>query len=166
MLSTIYHTTTGQPRTADYNFCVSTVQNSRGEWSFRPPLPAGWDLSIPKYRVTMDVIPAEKPRFRFEPPFTSISDNSVWQYAERPLAAGTEIETTSWPHATFLPINESAKAIHKFFRSAPKSRLPLSPWRDGRLHLDDGLTAPEVSVTTAKPEPVRDAQGPRRAIGR
>jgi hypothetical protein len=101
---------------------------------------ASWDRIVPRYRVTRDLKPAEKNRFRFEPPFAQQADGDIWQYGNRPLAAGEEIETKSWPHPTMHPLNESARRVLEFFKMRQRSRLPLSPWRDGRIVLDDGLT--------------------------
>jgi hypothetical protein len=74
----------------------------------------------------MDLAPSQYARHRQEPPFTSSTDANMWQYAERPIAAGEELETTLWPHASMIPLNESARRILEFFKSHQKSRMPQS----------------------------------------
>jgi hypothetical protein len=106
------------------------------------PAPPGWEREIPKYRVARGLQPAPKARFRFEPPFSTISDSDVWQYGAQPVKAGEEIETREWPHPSFRPLNFSAGRVLDFFNSRMKSRLPRSPWAGDRIRLDDGLTGP------------------------
>ena len=91
-------------------------------------LPPDWQHETPKYRVGFAVRPSPNSRFKNEPPFSSCSDTDVWQYAERVHARGEIIETRLWPHASFAPLNYSAKKVLAFFNASPKSRLPLSPW--------------------------------------
>jgi hypothetical protein len=124
---------------------TATADNRRTAIPTSPP--ADWERETPKYRVTIKggVYPSPNSRFRFEPPFTSGSDTSVWQYAERPIQEGEIIETRSWPHASFFPLNYAAQQVLRFFHSAPKSRLPRSPWADGRIRLEDGLTGTTVA---------------------
>ncbi len=104
--------------------------------------PPGWEREIPRYRATLDVHPSPNDRHRHEAPFSSFSDPDVYQYCERPIAAREEIETKSWPHPSFWPMNTAAKRVLDFFNSREKSRLALSPWQGDRLVLDDGLTGP------------------------
>jgi hypothetical protein len=106
-----------------------------------PPL--DWKRTIPKYRIGHDTKPAPKERFKFEPPFSQIMDPSEWQYGERVWPAGSVIETTFWPNpGTMTPLNYSARSVMEYFTSRLKSRLARAPWRDGQVHLDDGLTGP------------------------
>jgi hypothetical protein len=122
--------------------------------------PANWEREIPMYRVTIKggVYPSPNSRFRFEPPFTSCTDSNCWQFAERPFQEGEIIETTEWPHASFRPLNYSAKKILDFFNSRQKSRLPRSPWADGRVRLDDGLSGDLPKIIAPKVAPInRDA---------
>ncbi|WP_213775435.1 hypothetical protein [Bradyrhizobium sp. dw_78] len=119
----------------------------------RKPIPAlpslNWRHEIPKYRISRDTKPAPKERFRFEPPFSSSSESDVWQYGERIHKAGEAIETTEWPNpGTMTPLNFSAQRVLEFFTSRQKSRLQRSPWRDGQIHLDDGLSNPLPKITT------------------
>jgi hypothetical protein len=107
---------------------------------FTQSLPQGWQFEVPRYRATRDLKPATKNRFRFETPFASLADSSEWQYGERPFEAGEIIESQSWPHPSFFPLNDSARKVLEFFKTRQKSRLPLSPWRGGRIALDEGLT--------------------------
>jgi hypothetical protein len=109
-------------------------------WSREPPLPAGWDREMPLYQATRDLVPAALERMRLDTPWTSSSNPNVWQYADRPIAAGEEVETTAWPHDSFLPLNHSARAIHEFFTTRTKSRMQQSPWTARRIHLEDGLS--------------------------
>jgi hypothetical protein len=116
--------------------------------------PRGWRTETPKYRATRDVQPAQRERYRGETPFSSSSENDVWQYGTKIVEAGEIIETTEWPHASFRPLNCSAEKVLAFFNGAMKSRLTRSPWRDGCLHLDDGLsgpTQPSVSMKSGAP---------------
>jgi hypothetical protein len=115
----------------------------------------GWQSIIPRYRASRDIRPAEKERFRFEPPFTTIFNNDVWQYGEQPLVQGDEIETTAWPHASFRPLNYSAERTLAFFNLEMKSRLTKSPWHEGRLRLDNGISdAPPIEIRTIEPQPM------------
>ena len=103
--------------------------------------PPGWEREIPLYRVVRDVHAAPKPRFRFEPPFSNILDSSEWQYSERDFyKAGEIIACTDWPHPSFAPLNFGAKKVLEFFSRDVRSRMQRSPWANGRIHLDNGLT--------------------------
>jgi hypothetical protein len=102
--------------------------------------PPGWEREVPKYRVVRDTLPAQKPRFRFEPPFASCLDNDVWQYGERLHKAGEVIATDQWPHPSFFPLNFSAKKVQQFFSTQMKSRMSRAPFSDGRIKLETGLT--------------------------
>jgi hypothetical protein len=117
--------------------------------------PANWRAIVPRYRVGQDVRPSPNDRHRNENPFSSFSDGSVWQQADRPHKVGEIIETTEWPHPMFWPLNFSARRVLDFFNSSQKSRLPRSPWADGRVRLSDGLSGPLPQIKAPKPEPVR-----------
>ena len=106
--------------------------------------PPGWECETPKYRAVRDIHPAEKARFRFEPPFVTIFDSDIWQYASQPVKSGEIVETKEWPHPSFRPLNYSAGKVLDFFNSRIKSRLPRSPWHGDQIRLDDGLTGPVV----------------------
>jgi hypothetical protein len=93
-----------------------------------------WDLEIPRYRTTRAVHPSALARHVAETPWSFCSDDDVWQYCTKPLAAHEEIETTAWPHPSFAPLNESARRIRNFFCDAEKSRLPRSPWLRDSIH--------------------------------
>jgi hypothetical protein len=123
----------------------TAVADNREPADHATPHP-GWEREVPRYRVTREVHPAEKDRFRFEPPFAMMSSSDVWQYAERPFEAGEIIETTAWPHASFRPLNFAAARVLDFFNTRQKSRLPRSPWGSDRLVLDDGLTGNEPAL--------------------
>jgi len=123
--ATVYNTITGESRTVPTVQADHMARNSRGEWSYAKPLPPGWNKEVPRYRASISLRPSPKARHRLETPFSSIQENEIWQYGERPIAAGETIETTSWPHATMTPLNDSAKAVREFFTSRQKSRLPL-----------------------------------------
>jgi hypothetical protein len=165
MNATIYNTITGESRSVPQVQAEHMAANTRGEWSFKKPLPPGWDREIPRYRVAVDLKPSAYARHRFEPPFTSSSETFMWQYAERPMQAGEELEITAWPHASMIPLNETAKRTLAYFTSHQKSRLPQTPWRNGRLRLDDGLSGapPQQGVlrpnlpSPAVPMPIRVA---------
>lgn len=96
--------------------------------------PKNWDKDIPRYRTTQAVVPSPNSRHLFEPPFSAMGDESCWQYATRPHAAKETIEITSWPHPTFMPLNESARRIRDFFLTRDRARMPPSPWQGGRVH--------------------------------
>jgi hypothetical protein len=115
--------------------------------------PPGWERETPKYRVGFAVRPSPNSRFKNEPPFSSCSDTDVWQYAERVHDQGEIIETRLWPHASFAPLNYSAKKVLDFFKARLKSRLPRSPWHGDRIRLDDGLTGSAIVPTVVKPTP-------------
>ena len=122
--------------------------------------PIDWRREIPRYRVRVETRPALKARFRFEAPFSQIMDSSEWQYGERVWPAGSIIETDQWPCAgTFVPLNYSAREILSYFNSHQKSRLQRTPWRDGQVCLDDGLTGTMPQIKAPQPERVRMASG-------
>lgn len=77
--------------------------------------PEGWQFEVPRYRATRALRPAEKARYRSESPFSTIFENDVWQYGEQPIATGEIIETKSWPHPSFYPLNYSAGPRAGFF---------------------------------------------------
>jgi hypothetical protein len=104
-----------------------------------------WGREVPKYKATRTVTPSPNPRHRTEAPFSTQSDPDCWQFGDRIIEAGEEITSTDWPHLSFRPLNESGRRVMEYFQGAMRSRLPRSPWRDGRVHLDDGLTAVAVS---------------------
>ena len=121
---------------------MTTGQTARREASSPDSPPPGWEREVPKYRVSRDLQPAPKARFRFEPPFAHTFDSSSWQFGERPLKANEVVLTTEWPHPSFHPLNYSAAKVLQYFTTRMKSRLPRSPWNLGRLRLDDGLEGP------------------------
>jgi hypothetical protein len=128
------------------------------EWSLIKPPALNWDREIPRYRLSRDLEPAQKARFRSEPPFAETWVSGVWQYGERPMAAGEEIETTDWPHPSMRPLNYSAERVHAFYIGAMKSRLQVSPWHQGRVRLEDGISGPlpgHVSSPMVKPMNLR-----------
>ncbi|MBR0974092.1 hypothetical protein [Bradyrhizobium japonicum] len=151
--ATIY-SPTGECRTLEANAAASEVRKDPREWSFTKPAPVGWDRETPRYRVTIQggVYPSPNSRFRFEPPFASCSDNSVWQYAARPHNQGEIIETREWPHASFCALNYAAEKVLDYFRNHSKSRLPRSPWQDGRVRLSDGLSGSGIQPIEVRPE--------------
>lgn len=118
----------------------------------------GWEQITPRYKVVRDVHPSPNPRFKWEKPFAQIFNNDEWQQGDRVYKAGEIIETKSWPHQSFLPLNYSAERVLSFFNARMKSRLTFSPWRGGRIDLDDGLTgpgAPDVRPLKVQPMNVR-----------
>ncbi|MGY0573877.1 hypothetical protein ACTGJ9_024665 [Bradyrhizobium sp. RDM12] len=115
--------------------------------------PPGWEREVPKYRIVLPVQPSPNSRHRFEPPFSSFSDPSVWQQGDRTYASGETIETREWPHPAFHPLNYSAAKVLEFYRSRVKSRLQRAPWQGDRIVLTDGLgltgSGPRPQVKTA-----------------
>ncbi|MCP3370775.1 hypothetical protein [Bradyrhizobium cajani] len=110
---------------------------------------------VARYRVTTDLNPPRRPRHRLEPPFSSTTDNSMWQYADRPVRAGEVIESMHWPHPTMIGLNDAARAVLEFYKTRQKSRLPVSPYVGGRLRLSDGLegAVPEEQLMARRAEP-------------
>ena len=111
--------------------------------------PPGWQHETPKYKVTRNIQPAQKARFRYETPFAESSDSDTWQYGERELKAGEIIETREWPHPSFWPLNFGAKKVLEFFNLQMKSRFPRSPWVGDRLRLDNGLSGNTITADDA-----------------
>jgi hypothetical protein len=122
------------------------------EWSLTKPPPPNWEREVPRYRATRDLQPAQKSRFRSGPPFSETWQSDVWQYGERPHAASEIIETTNWPHASFAAKNYSAERVLAFFKSEMKSRLPTSPWFNGAVRLDNGITNAPAIVSPMAPQ--------------
>jgi hypothetical protein len=128
------------------------------EWSLTKPPPLNWERTVPRYRLSRDLKPAEKARFRSEPPFAETWISDVWQYGERHYEAFEEISTTAWPHPSMRPLNYAAERVHAFFISGMKSRLQIAPWRDGQVRLEDGISGPlpgHVSSPNVKPMNLR-----------
>src|SRR3981189_1410040 len=125
----------------------------------REPIPSvpprGWEPILPRYRVTREIHPAEKPRFRSEPPFSHMADSNRWQYAERIMQAGEVIETKEWPHPSFRPLNYSGKRTVEFFINGIRSRMARSPWQGNRLVLMDGVSSHGAPAYVApRPQPM------------
>lgn len=114
------------------------------EWSLTPPAPVGWESEPGRYFATQDLHASPNSRHKFEPPFSTVMDPNVWQYLEQgqAIAAGDEVITQAWPHPSMRPISYGAKMISTFFATKTKSRLPRSPFRSGKIDLDDGLSGP------------------------
>jgi hypothetical protein len=110
------------------------------EWSLTPPPPLNWEREIPRYRVTRDLQPAQKARFRSEPPFSETWQSDCWQYGDRKYAAGEIVETTNWPDASMQGLNYSGQQVLAFFKAEMKSRLPTSPWHQGAVRLNNGFS--------------------------
>jgi hypothetical protein len=107
--------------------------------------PSDWEQIAPRYRAVFEVHPSPNKRFRSEKPFSQIMSSTEWQFADRVYRAGEEIETKEWPHPSFRPLNYSAERTLSFFNNQMKSRLPRSPWHEGRLRLDNELSnAPPI----------------------
>jgi hypothetical protein len=122
------------------------------DWSSVKPAPIGWQFETPKYKATRDVHPAPLARYRQESPFENIWDDSVYQYGERPIKAGEFVETKSWPHPSFMPLNYGAERVLAFFNSRMKSRMTLSPWSGDRILLDDGLSFSPITFDVRPPQ--------------
>ncbi|MET4242716.1 hypothetical protein [Bradyrhizobium sp. RT10b] len=163
---TIFDQRTGESRTLPTAQAENLVRNSWGTWSDVAPLPAGWDREPARYRVEADLHPSPLTRHRFDPPFVSSTDSTMFQYTDRVLHAGEVVELLTWPHPSMTPLNEVAKRVMAYFTSHSKSRLPKSPFHNGQLRLDDGLsgTVPQERLLGRRPEPA--VPSPIRAIGR
>lgn len=123
--------------------------------------PRGWRTEIPQYKATRDLRPPAFARMTTETPWSSSSEDDVWQYLQqgKVVRAGEVISSPHWPHPSFRPAgpidepaNYAAEKILSFFSTAMKSRLGLSPFRGDRIELDDGLsgpTQPNIKIGTA-----------------
>lgn len=154
---TIYHRD-GREETVEATAAAWRIRQDPA-WSYHKPPPPGWEREIPKYRVTRDVEPVQKERFRSEPPFTYDYSTDVWQYGERSYKCGEVIDTKNWPHSSFQPLNYSAAQVLHFFNSRQKSRMTNSPWHVNQLRLDDGMGGGPVpeALLSSKPPP-RDVE--------
>lgn len=157
MEATIWDKTTGKPRTV--NILEANRLVGGGGWTHTAPLPAGWDRETPRYRASQDLLPAALPRHMSEKPFTEQDASNRWQYSDREIRAGEIIETRSWPHTSMQPENEIARQIREFFTTRQRSRMNASPFINGRLALEDGLTFGAVTVANhgyaPAPQPIR-----------
>jgi hypothetical protein len=52
------------------------------------------------------------------------------------------------------PLNYSARQVMDFFTNRQKSRLPRSPWADGRIRLEDGLGGPMPKIVGPQVQPM------------
>jgi hypothetical protein len=151
--ATIFNRLDGSSQTLPADQAALKTYYQRETWSAQPLPPPGWEFIVPRYRLTRDLQPASRARYRFEPPFESMSDNSSWQFGEHPLEAGDIIESKSWPHPSFHPQNYSAERVLSYFIGAMKSRLPLSPFRGDRIVLADGISGALPVDVRAAPKP-------------
>jgi hypothetical protein len=149
--ATIYNLRDGTSETLPADQAQYRAYFQPAEWSLIKPPPLNWQFELPRYRLTKDLQPAEKSRFRHETPFTEIW-SEAWQYGEHFLAGGSEITTTSWPHASMKPLTFGAEKILAFFIGSIKSRLTVSPWFNGQVRLDNGLSGP-ISFEIKSPKP-------------
>jgi hypothetical protein len=153
--TTIFHED-GRQREMEVNEAARLIgygQAGAGKgWSFVKPPPLNWERETPKYRASRDVHPAPRARYRDEPPFSTISDNDCWQYAEREIKAHEEISTREWPHPSFRALNYSAGRVLEFFTTRTKSRLARSPWSGDRIRLDDGLSFDLITFDVSPPQ--------------
>jgi hypothetical protein len=141
--TTIYNRD-GSCETLRADLARNRVHFAPHEWSLTPPAPLNWQYEKPRYLVTRDLQPAQRERYRSEPPFSEMAPDT-WQFGERFYAAGETVETTAWPHASMTPLTFSAQKILEFFKAEMKSRLPQSPWHGGQVRLGNGLTqAPAI----------------------
>jgi hypothetical protein len=145
-LATIYNRHTGATETLPGDQAALKTFYQRDEWSSQPLPPPGWELEVPRWRITRHLQPAQFPRVRLEPPCTDLSCGDSWQYSDRHYEAGEEIESKCWPHPSMYPLNYSAQRVMAFFNSATRSRLTTSPWHSDRVRLDDGLSGPLPTV--------------------
>jgi hypothetical protein len=152
--ATIYHRD-GRERTVDIHEAsrlagAGTVGADK-DWSFHKPPPLNWEREVPRYKATRDLRPAERARYRLEPPFETVFNSEIWQYGTREIKAGEIIETKEWPHPSFHPLNYGATKVLDFFNTRMKSRLALSPWFGDSLRLEDGLSGAPI-VSAAPPQ--------------
>jgi hypothetical protein len=122
-------------------------------WSREPPPPPGWKRQTPQYRATRDLHPPALDRMRHDTPWASTMDENCWQYATGPIADGDLVQTTSWPHESFEPLNYAAKQILNFFNMREKSRMQLSPWLNGEVRLETGTEGMSIPVPHVRPKP-------------
>jgi len=150
---TIYHVS-GETKRLPLARAQEQVAADR-EWSLTPPPPPGWEREIPRYQAREALKPARHERYRHEPPFSQEDEPDRWQYGTREIAAGEIVETTDWPARSFVALNHSAKVIFEAFLLGMRSRMPVSPWKDGRVYLADGLAFGPITAvhTSAGPTP-------------
>ncbi len=142
---TIYNRVTRAEMTVPYQEAIARIR-AHSDWSLEPPPPEGWRLETPLYRATRNLHPAPKERARTETPWSYSSDGDCWQYAERPIATGEEIETDRWPHESMQPLNYAATQIHKFFTTGMRSRMMVAPVRNGEVDIGTGFEGPLTPV--------------------
>jgi hypothetical protein len=155
---TIYHRD-GREKTVDVHegarLAGAGTVGAGKDWSFVKPPPLNWEREVPRYKVTRDVRPAERARYRLEQPFSTVFDSGVWQYGTRAYKAGEIIETKEWPQESFHPLNFTAEKVLAFFKGALRSRLPRSPFDGDRVRLDNGLSGPATpEVRPPQPNPM------------
>jgi hypothetical protein len=151
--ATIYNRHDGSTETLPADQAALKTYYQRETWSAQPLPPKDWEREVPRYRITRDLAPAMKNRFRFENPYTDLTCGDSWQYGEKSHQVGAEIESKCWPHPSMRPMNYGAERVMAFFNSAMRSRLTTSPWHGDRVRLDDGLsgTLPKLQTMTSRP---------------
>jgi hypothetical protein len=143
--STIHNVVTGEVVSLSPEAIKMTMAGD-ANWRRGEAPPRGWERETPRYKATRDLHPPALARMGLETPWTSCNNEHTWQYAPGTVRDGEIVATTSWPHESFRPLNESAKRIHNFFSTATKSRMQLRPWADGRINIDDGMSFGEAEV--------------------
>ncbi|MET3299685.1 hypothetical protein [Bradyrhizobium diazoefficiens] len=136
MEAQIFNHKTGEARTMPQLQATQQTRMDR-DWSFDPPAPKGWERETPLYRASQALRPAVRARYRMELPFSETGDS--WQYGTEPIKKGQIVATREWCHPSMQPLNYSAKQVHEFFTTRPRSRLPRSPWVGDRIRLEDGM---------------------------
>jgi len=148
----LYNHATGEVR----HLTISEANNTIGfdkSWSRDRPPPKGWERQVPQYRATRDLHPPVLDRMGHDTPWASTMDEICWQYAPGPIRKGEVVETKSWPHESFEPINYAAKQILQFFNEREKSRMQLSPWFNGEVRLETGNEGTSILVSHVRPRP-------------
>jgi hypothetical protein len=148
-LATIYNRHTGATETLPGDQAALKTYYQRETWSAQPLPPRDWERTVPRYKARWALRPSQFSRHRLEAPWSQQLDSSIWQYLEpgQSIAAGEEVESTAWPAPGFVALNYSAERVIEFYNIAMRSRLANSPWRNGRIELDDGLSGPLPTVT-------------------
>lgn len=160
MIVTIHHSS-GESEKVQLHIAKDRVA-ADCNWSFEPHPPKDWQYEIPRYQAREALLPARHSRYLTEPPHAHEGESNRWQYGTEDIAEGQIVETTSWPHRSFVALNHSARVILEAFLLGTRSRMPVQPWLNDRVFLADGLSFGPITTGHRADEPERELRAGHR----
>lgn len=166
MTATIYNESTGEARTIPHVQADHLVRNSRGEWSFAKPLPAGLE---PRSAALSHLNGPGAVTVRAPSAGTAVhvldrrEHVAVRRAPDRRRRGARDHPLAACEHD---PAERERAADPRILQVASEVADAAIPWRAGRLFLEDGLSGavPQERLVGRRPEPA--VPSPIRAIAR